>query len=360
MARQGGSSSTRWSRRWPAAGIVLSEWHSLEEDDRAYLVDVLPAPDLPGAHAPGHGPGPSVPVHLQPVAQPHGPGRPTRSPGASRIARVKVPPLLPRFVVLPDGERFVPLEQVIAAHLDTLFPAMSIGEHYAFRVDPQRRPGGGGGRGRRPAGRGRDGAAAPPVRRGRPARGGVGHAPTSSGRSWSRRWGSTLGASTGSTSRSTSAGCGPSSDLDRPTWPPSPGCLWRRPGLEPTGTARGTPRPAGPARRHRPEGDPAPPPLRLLRSHRSRRSSPRPPPTPTSWRSSRPSTAPRARAPSSSSLIRASRGGQAGGRGGRAPGALRRAGQHRLGPCPRGGRRGGRLRATGPEDPRQDRPGGPP
>ena len=35
---------------------------------------------------------------------------------------------------MPDGERFVPLEQVIAAHLDTLFPGMSIGEHYAFRV----------------------------------------------------------------------------------------------------------------------------------------------------------------------------------------------------------------------------------
>ena len=42
--------------------------------------------------------------------------------------------MLPRFVVMPDGERFVPLEQVIAAHLDTLFPGMTIGEHDAFRV----------------------------------------------------------------------------------------------------------------------------------------------------------------------------------------------------------------------------------
>ena len=54
--------------------------------------------------------------------------------GEQRIARVKVPPVLPRFVVMPDGERFVPLEQVIAAHLDTLFPGMTIGEHQAFRV----------------------------------------------------------------------------------------------------------------------------------------------------------------------------------------------------------------------------------
>ena len=58
----------------------------------------------------------------------------TRATGEQRIARVKVPPVLPRFVVMPDGERFVPLEQVIAAHLDTLFPGMTIGEHDAFRV----------------------------------------------------------------------------------------------------------------------------------------------------------------------------------------------------------------------------------
>ncbi len=54
--------------------------------------------------------------------------------GDERFARVKVPPLLPRFVALPDGERFVPLEQVIAAHLDTLFPGMEIVEHHPFRV----------------------------------------------------------------------------------------------------------------------------------------------------------------------------------------------------------------------------------
>jgi polyphosphate kinase len=51
-----------------------------------------------------------------------------------RIARVKVPPLLPRFVVMPDGERFVPVEQVIAAHLDRLFPGMRVVGQYPFRV----------------------------------------------------------------------------------------------------------------------------------------------------------------------------------------------------------------------------------
>jgi polyphosphate kinase len=45
-----------------------------------------------------------------------------------------VPPILPRFVVLPDGERFVPLEQLIAAHLGELFPGMEIVANHPFRV----------------------------------------------------------------------------------------------------------------------------------------------------------------------------------------------------------------------------------
>ena len=51
-----------------------------------------------------------------------------------RFARVKVPPLLPRFIGLPDGQRFVPLEQVIAMHLPVLFQGMEIVSHHFFRV----------------------------------------------------------------------------------------------------------------------------------------------------------------------------------------------------------------------------------
>ena len=63
--------------------------------------------------------------------------------GSEHFARVKVPPLLPRFVHIPvrDGEddelysaRFVPLEEVIAAHLDMLFPGMTVLDHFTFRV----------------------------------------------------------------------------------------------------------------------------------------------------------------------------------------------------------------------------------
>lgn len=50
------------------------------------------------------------------------------------FARVKVPPVLPRFLIMPDGERIVPLEQVIAENLDRLFPGLEVLEHHVFRV----------------------------------------------------------------------------------------------------------------------------------------------------------------------------------------------------------------------------------
>ncbi len=49
-------------------------------------------------------------------------------------ARVKVPKeVLPRFVEISKGT-FVPLEDIIAAHLDTLFPGMEVVSHSLFRV----------------------------------------------------------------------------------------------------------------------------------------------------------------------------------------------------------------------------------
>lgn len=53
--------------------------------------------------------------------------------GKEHFARVKVPPIFPRFVGLGD-QRFVPLEDVIAAHLEQLFPGMEVLQHHAFRV----------------------------------------------------------------------------------------------------------------------------------------------------------------------------------------------------------------------------------
>ncbi|MFC0038416.1 RNA degradosome polyphosphate kinase [Actinomadura rayongensis] len=52
---------------------------------------------------------------------------------ATMFARVKVPPVLPRFVEA-SADRYTPLEDVIAAHLDQLFTGMEVVEHHAFRV----------------------------------------------------------------------------------------------------------------------------------------------------------------------------------------------------------------------------------
>jgi polyphosphate kinase len=51
------------------------------------------------------------------------------------FARVKVPKeMLPRFVPVDDGKTFVPLEDVIAENLDSLFPGMEILDRHVFRV----------------------------------------------------------------------------------------------------------------------------------------------------------------------------------------------------------------------------------
>ncbi|HEY7047142.1 MAG TPA: RNA degradosome polyphosphate kinase [Jatrophihabitantaceae bacterium] len=54
-----------------------------------------------------------------------------------RFARVKVPNNVPRFVVVkrtPTEAEFLPLEDLIAAHLPMLFPGMEVVEHHLFRV----------------------------------------------------------------------------------------------------------------------------------------------------------------------------------------------------------------------------------
>ncbi|WP_454085096.1 RNA degradosome polyphosphate kinase [Georgenia sp. Marseille-Q6866] len=73
------------------------------------------------------------------------------SSGKEHFARVKVPPLLPRFIAVDAAGRphrpeetpssredgrtsFVPLEEIIGEHLDYLFPGMEIVEHHTFRV----------------------------------------------------------------------------------------------------------------------------------------------------------------------------------------------------------------------------------
>ena len=53
--------------------------------------------------------------------------------GKEHFARVKVPPIFPRFFAI-GGDRFVPLEDIIAIHLQALFPGMDVLGHHVFRV----------------------------------------------------------------------------------------------------------------------------------------------------------------------------------------------------------------------------------
>jgi polyphosphate kinase len=116
-----------------AAGIRLSDWDDLDGEDQAIL-DRLFDEELfpvltPLAVDPAH-PFPYISnLSLNLAVVVRAPGELTR-----KIARVKVPQPLPRFYVLPDGERFVALEQLIARHLSALFPGMDVVEHSPFRV----------------------------------------------------------------------------------------------------------------------------------------------------------------------------------------------------------------------------------
>jgi polyphosphate kinase len=54
--------------------------------------------------------------------------------GVEHFARVKVPRSLPRWLPTRRGNWFVPLERVIGAHLDKLFPGMEVRDWNVFRI----------------------------------------------------------------------------------------------------------------------------------------------------------------------------------------------------------------------------------
>ena len=115
-----------------AEGVAIVDWGSLTSADRAMLGDhfrqrIFPVL-TPLAVDPGH-PFPnisnlalSIAAH---IADPE--------TGDRRFVRLKVPSVFDRLVPLGDG-RFVPAEQVIAAHLHTLFVGMVVEEVAVFRV----------------------------------------------------------------------------------------------------------------------------------------------------------------------------------------------------------------------------------
>ncbi len=115
------------------AGIHLATWEELDEPAAAFLSRVFEEKVFPVLTPlsvdPAH-PFPYISnLSLNLAAVVHDPNA-----GEHRFARVKVPPLFPRFLRLPDGERYVPIEQVVAIHLPALFPGVQILSRSPFRV----------------------------------------------------------------------------------------------------------------------------------------------------------------------------------------------------------------------------------
>ena len=123
------------------AGIEVVGWDELDEDDRKNLYDYFQAQVfpvlMPLAVDPAHpfpyisGLSLNLAIRIR-----------NAKTGRQEFARLKVPPMLPRFVEVPRSDasaasgraRYLPLEQLIANHLGDLFPGMEILEHHTFRL----------------------------------------------------------------------------------------------------------------------------------------------------------------------------------------------------------------------------------
>jgi polyphosphate kinase len=117
------------------AGVEIVEWQELNSEERKHVSKVFTDrvfPVLtPLAVDPSH-PFPYISglsLNLAVIVK-----NPTT--GAVFFARVKVPPILNRFMPVSPNKthRYIPLESVITIHLQELFPGMIIEDHYTFRV----------------------------------------------------------------------------------------------------------------------------------------------------------------------------------------------------------------------------------
>ena len=117
--------------------IHVESWSDLEEADRANLDEIFTEQIFPvlmplavdPAHPFPYISGLSLNLSVR-----------IRDPRSGRVefARLKVPPILSRFIPLPDDGsgrmRFIPIEELISNHVQELFPGMEVLEHHEFRV----------------------------------------------------------------------------------------------------------------------------------------------------------------------------------------------------------------------------------
>jgi polyphosphate kinase len=119
-----------------AQGIHIRRWDALDEEEKARLGEYFRSKIFPVltplAVDPAH-PFPYISglsLNLAVLVR-------DADGGPQRFARVKVPNNVPRFVVVSYSAveaEYLPLEDLIAAHLEMLFPGMEVVEHHLFRV----------------------------------------------------------------------------------------------------------------------------------------------------------------------------------------------------------------------------------
>ena len=134
QARHADLFATEISAQLAEKGIQIVHWSTLSEADRKELHEYFSTQVFPVltplAVDPAH-PFPYISglsLNLAVVLK-------NPRSQAEHFARVKVPPLLPRFVMVPgEDSRYVPLEDVIGEFLGELFPGMEVLQHHTFRV----------------------------------------------------------------------------------------------------------------------------------------------------------------------------------------------------------------------------------
>jgi polyphosphate kinase len=117
-------------------GIHIRRWHNLDDEEKTRLAEYFRSKIFPVltplAVDPAH-PFPYISglsLNLAVLVR-------DVNGGIERFARVKVPNNVPRFVVVSQSSveaEYLPLEELIAAHLEMLFPGMQVVEHHLFRV----------------------------------------------------------------------------------------------------------------------------------------------------------------------------------------------------------------------------------
>ncbi len=115
------------------AGIEILDWDDLGDEDRKFLSEEFDNRIYPVLTPLAVDLGHPFP-YISNLSLSLGVLMADPADGHKRFARLKVPATFGRFLQLPDDYRFVPIEQVVAAHLPTLFPGMEIVETVAFRV----------------------------------------------------------------------------------------------------------------------------------------------------------------------------------------------------------------------------------